>query len=74
MHITISAILITTMPTAVYNRQPDSLNSPFPETIEGLQRVHPPSLPAQRNQVIHYTFYLRKASCRVLTPFSICMR
>jgi len=39
MHIIISAILIAIIPTASCNRQPDSINFLFPETIEGLQRV-----------------------------------
>jgi len=39
MHIIISAILFAIIPTAACNRQPPSLKSLFPETIEGLQRV-----------------------------------
>jgi len=39
MHIIISAILIAIIPTAACNRQPESLDSLFPETIDGLQRV-----------------------------------
>ena len=39
MHIIIFAILIVIILTAAYNRQPQSLTSLFPETIEGLQRV-----------------------------------
>ena len=39
MHIIISAILFAIIPTAACNRQPQSLKSLFPETIEGLQRV-----------------------------------
>ena len=50
MHIVISAILIAIIPTAACNRQPDFLNSLFPETIEGLQRVQPP-LPTQHKGI-----------------------
>ena len=39
MHIIIFAILIAIILTAACNRQPQSLTSLFPETIEGLQRV-----------------------------------
>ena len=39
MHIIISAILFAIIPTAACNRQPQSLKSLFPETIDGLQRV-----------------------------------
>ena len=39
MHIIISAILIAIIPTAACNRQPQSLNSLFPETIKELRRV-----------------------------------
>jgi hypothetical protein len=39
LHIIISAILFAIIPTAACNRQPQSLKSLFPETIEGLQRV-----------------------------------
>jgi len=42
MHIIIPAILIAIIPAAACNRQSQSLNSLFPETIDGLQRVQPP--------------------------------
>lgn len=39
MHIILSAILIAIIPTTVCKSKPDSLDSLFPETIDGLKRV-----------------------------------